>query len=68
MKSTITITITIIALAAVLTSCVTTTTTRTDPDGTVTRTVTQGLDGETVSVVAGAASSYAVSRAIYPDK
>jgi len=60
---------TIAILAAIaLTSCVTSTTTRTDPDGTRTVTVTQGPDADTVSAVAGAASSYAVARVIYPEK
>jgi len=54
--------------AALLTSCVTTTTTRADPDGTRTVTTTKGPDADTVSAVAGAASSYAVARVIYPEK
>jgi len=54
--------------AALLTSCVTTTTTRVDPDGTRTVTTTKGPDADTVSAVAGAASSYAVARVIYPEK
>ena len=55
-------------LTSCVTSCVTTTTTRVDPDGTRTVTTTKGPDADTVSAVAGAASSYAVARVIYPEK
>ena len=58
----------LIVVAALLTSCVTSTTTRIDPDGTRTVTITRGPDADTVSAVAGAASSYAVARVIYPEK
>ncbi len=60
---------TLIALAAVLSlaSCVSSDTTVTAPDGTVTRTVTKGVDSDSVAAASAVATALS-SLAVHPDK